>query len=195
MRSHRPQHWCGITAKTGTVLSGVFTIVATDMYLTFEQKHLKGSDCAELKGRAKSVNMLINQFITCWSWNIVLFLSSITIIISCLHLYSVYARMYTGLMIYIAWIPSYEIANIVIQVLTNKESLIGEVRFMRWFGLVSRIFMHCFWIFFVVTYAHTIYKNEGQGNIVPYNRYISTGRGEFPWQKSKIVNFSRHYSE
>ncbi|XP_005603921.1 transmembrane protein 217 [Equus caballus] len=191
----RQQHWWGMTAKMGTVLSGVFTIVATDMYLIFEQKHLRSSNCTEINTRPKSNIMLINQFIICWSFNIVFFLSSITIMVSCLLLYSIYAQMYRGLVIYAIWILFYEIASIVIQFFTDNDSSIAEVRFIRWFGLVSRVFMHCFWLFFVITYAHIIYKSQSQGNIISYKRRISAGSGEFPQQRSKIINFTRHYNE
>ncbi|XP_054424707.1 transmembrane protein 217 [Pteronotus mesoamericanus] len=191
----KQKRWCGMTAKTGTVLSGVFTIIATCMYLIFEQKHMKSSDCTEINQRAKSVNNLISQFIICWSWNIVLFLSCITSIISCLLLYSVYAQKYRGLVIYIIWILFYEAMNIVVQILTNSGTSIGEVRVIRWFGLVSRIFMHCFWMFFVMTYAQIIYKSKSQGNIISYNTRMSVGNRDFLRRKSKITHFARHYNE
>ncbi|KAF6365508.1 transmembrane protein 217 [Rhinolophus ferrumequinum] len=191
----RQKRWCGMTAKTGTVLAGVFTIVATDMYLIFEQKPLRSSHCTEVDQWNESVILLIRQFLICGSLNIVLFLSCITIIISCLLMYSVYAQMCRGLVVYIIWICFYETVNIVLQILTNSDTSIGEVRVMRWFGLVSRIFMHCFWMFFVTTYAHIIYKSKAQGNIIFYNRRISAGSTEFPRRKSKIINFTRHYNE
>ncbi|KAB1262083.1 Transmembrane protein 217 [Camelus dromedarius] len=191
----RQQHWCGMTAKIGTMLSGVFTIMATGLYLIFEQKYLQGSNCTEVTSQTKSTDILIQQLIICWSWTIIFFLSFITIIISCLLIYSVYAQIYRGLVIYIIWIFFYETVNIVIQILTNDASNIGEVRIMRWFGLVSRILTHCFWMFFVITYACVIYKNQSQGNIISYNRRISIGSGEFPRRKSKIINFTHHYTE
>ncbi|XP_074190032.1 transmembrane protein 217-like [Rhinolophus sinicus] len=191
----RQKHWCGMTAKTGTVLAGVFTIVATDMYLIFEQNPLRSSNCTEVDQWNKSVILLIRQFLICWSLNIVLFLSCITTIISCLLISSVHAQMCRGLVIYTIWIFFLETVNIVLQILTDSDTSIGEVRVMRWFGLVSRIFMHCFWMFFVITYAHIIYRSKAQGNIIFYNRRISAGNREFPWQKSKIINFTHHYNE
>ncbi|XP_059793459.1 transmembrane protein 217 [Balaenoptera ricei] len=186
----RRQHWCGMTAKMGSVLSGVFTIMAIDLHLIFEQKYLRRSNCTELTAQTKSTSILIKQFMICWSLTIVFFLSFITIIICFLLLYSVYAHMYKGLVIYIIWIFFYETVNIVVQTLTNDDSNIGEVRIMRWFGLVSRILVHCFWMYFVITYAYMIYKNQSQGNIISYNRRISTGSREFPRRKSKIIHFT-----
>lgn len=122
----RQKHWCGMTAKTGTVLAGVFTIVATDMYLIFEHKPLRSSNCTEVDQWNESVITLISQFIICWSLNIVLFLSCITTIISCLLIYSVYAQMCRGLVIYITWIFFYETVNIVLQILTNNDTSIGR---------------------------------------------------------------------
>lgn len=191
----KQKRWCGMTAKIGTVLSGVFTIVATNMYLIFEQKYLRSSNCADFNPQSKSTNILINHFFICWSFSIVLFLSCITIIISCLLIYSVYAKICRSMVIYIIWIFFYETMNIVIQTLSNNNINIGEVRVMRWFGLVSRIFMHCFWIFFVITYAHIIYKNKSKGNIISYNRRISTGNEDFPRRKSRIINFTHHWTK
>ncbi|KAF6116619.1 hypothetical protein HJG60_019126 [Phyllostomus discolor] len=191
----KQKRWCGMTAKTGTVLSGVFTIIATYMYLIFEHKHMRSSDCTEINLSAKSVNILISQFIACWSWNIVLFLSCITFIISCLLLYSVYAQKHRGLVLYLIWIFFYEAINIVVQILTNNNTNIGEVKVMRWFGLVSRISLHCFWMFFVMTYAQIIYKSKSQGNIISYNIRTSMGNRDFPRRKSKIISLSRHYNE
>ncbi|XP_024621866.1 transmembrane protein 217-like [Neophocaena asiaeorientalis asiaeorientalis] len=187
--SMRQQHWCGMTAKMGSMLSGVFTIMAINLYLIFEQKYLRRSNCTELIPQTKSTSILIKQFMICWSLTIVFFLSFITIIICFLLLYSVYARMYKGLVIYIIWIFFYETVNIVVQTLTNDDSNIGEVRIMRWFGLVSRVLVHCFWMYFVITYAYMIYKNQSQGNITSYNRRISID-SEFPRRKSKIIHFT-----
>ncbi|KAM5326207.1 transmembrane protein 217 [Glossophaga mutica] len=191
----KQKRWCGMTAKTGTVLSGVFTIIATYVYLIFEQKHMRSSECTEINQRAKRVNMLISQFIMCWSWSIVLFLSYITFIISCLLLYSVYAQKHRGLVLYIIWILFYEAVNIVVQIFTNSSSSPGEVRVMRWFGLVSRISLHCFWMFFVMSYAQITYKSKSQGNIISYNARMSIGHRDFARRKSKIMSLSRHYNE
>nr|XP_012319754.1 transmembrane protein 217 isoform X1 [Aotus nancymaae] len=171
--SMKQQQWCGMTAKMGTVLSGVFTILAVDMYLIFEQKYLGKGNCTEITLKYKGSSDIINNFITCWSWTIVLFLSFITIFISCFLLYSVYAQIFRGLVIYIVWIFFYEAVNIAIQILTNTDFSIEEVRVMRWFGLVCRTLLHCFWMFFVITYAHITYKNQSPGSITSYKRRIS----------------------
>uniref|UniRef100_A0A8C0D3Y0 Transmembrane protein 217 n=1 Tax=Balaenoptera musculus TaxID=9771 RepID=A0A8C0D3Y0_BALMU len=191
----RRQHWCGMTAKMGSVLSGVFTIMAIDLYLIFEQKYLRRSNCTELTAQTKSTSILIKQFMICWSLTIVFFLSFITIIICFLLLYSVYAHMYKGLVIYIIWIFFYETVNIVVQTLTNDDSNIGEVRIIRWFGLVSRILVHCFWMYFVITYAYMIYKNQSQGNIISYNRRISTGSREFPRSSFLVLSLPPYWSK
>ncbi|XP_047653212.1 transmembrane protein 217 [Phacochoerus africanus] len=191
----RQQHWCGMTAKMGSVLSGVFTIMAIDLYLIFECKYLMKGNCTELSSQIRGTGMLAKQAIICWSWTIVFCLSFITLIISCLLLYSIYTQIYRGLVIYVIWIFFYETVNIVIQIHTNDNSNPEEVRILRWFGLVSRTLMHCFWMFFVITYAYVIYKNQSPSNIISYNRRISTGSGEFSWRKSKIINLTRQYNE
>uniref|UniRef100_A0A8C6B9J4 Transmembrane protein 217 n=1 Tax=Monodon monoceros TaxID=40151 RepID=A0A8C6B9J4_MONMO len=190
----RRQHWCGMTAKMGSMLSGVFTIMAIDLYLIFEQKYLRRSNCTELIPQTESTSTLIKQFMICWSLAIVFFLSFITVVICSLLLYSVYARMYKGLVIYTIWISFYEAVNVVVQTLTNDDSNIREVRIMRWFGLVARILVHCFWMYFVITYAYMIYKNQSQGNIISYNRRMSIG-SEFPRSSFLILSLPPYWSK
>lgn len=183
----KQKRWCGMTAKLGTVLSGVFTLLAVYLYLNFEQKHLRDSYCPlKTQTRYNSTDDVINKFIICHSQMIVFYLSIITVVISCFLLYSVYVKLYKGLMTYVIWILFYEIVNIIVQGLTNTGLHTTEVRVLRWFGLVARVVMHCFWAFYVITYAHIIYKDHSQGNILTYNRRISMGSGDFLPQKSKI---------
>ncbi|XP_007937650.1 transmembrane protein 217-like [Orycteropus afer afer] len=189
----REQYWCGMTAKMGTVLSGVFTIIATDMYLIFEGKHLQSDTCAETQQRMQDMEQIISQYVVCWGFRIVIIMSTITIVISFFLLYSVYAQMFRGIMIYIIWILFYEAVNIIIQVFTNSNSRVQVVRVMRWFGLVSRVFMHCFWMFFVISYMHILYRNKSQDNIHTYKRHFSVNNRKFLWNKSKIIDFSHHY--
>uniref|UniRef100_A0A673T7E6 Transmembrane protein 217 n=1 Tax=Suricata suricatta TaxID=37032 RepID=A0A673T7E6_SURSU len=184
----RQQHWLGMTAKMGTVLSGVFTIMATNMCLIFEHRYLR-NNCTDNSLQNNSASVLISHFIICWAFNIVFFLSFITLIISCFLLYSVYAQIYRGLVTYMIWISFYEAVNITVQIFTNNASVIEEVRVVRWFGLMSRIFMHCFWIFYVISYAHIIYKSQS-GNIISYNRHISTMESSYdrnPRSSSAVV--------
>ncbi|XP_006860639.1 PREDICTED: transmembrane protein 217-like [Chrysochloris asiatica] len=185
----REQHWCGMTPKIGTVLSGAFTIISTDMYLIFEEKYIKSSNCPEVELRNQGINNIISQYFRCWTFEIAFFMSLATIIISFLLLYSVYAQIFRGMMIYIIWIFLYESVSIIIQVLTNSNSALEAVRVIRWFGLVSRIFMHCFWMFYVITYMQIIYKSKSQGNIL-YNRRFSVGVREFPRRKSKSFSIT-----
>ncbi|XP_049727854.1 transmembrane protein 217 [Elephas maximus indicus] len=190
----KEKRWCGMSAKMGTVLSGAFTIIATSMYLIFEEKHIQSGNCTEIKSQDQGIET-IREYIMCWSFKIVVFISSITLVISFLLLYSVYAQRLRGMVIYIIWIIFYEAMNIVIQVLTNTNSSIEMVRMMRWFGLVSRVVMHCYWMFFVITYTYILYKSKSQGNILSYNRRISMGSEEFLRRKSKIINFSHHSTQ
>ncbi|XP_062954544.1 transmembrane protein 217 [Cynocephalus volans] len=191
----KPQHWCGMTAKMGTMLSGVFTILATIMYFIFEQKYLRNSNCTDMNIHSWGTNGMMDQDGSCWILNVILFHSFITITISCFLLYSAYAQIYRGLVAYTIWIFFYETINIIIQIITYDKVKIAEVRVMRWFGLVSRVLMHCFWMFFVITYACIIYKNKIQGNIISCNRRISMGSGDSPWRRSKITSFVQHYKE
>lgn len=181
----------GLTAKMGTVLSGVFSIMATHMHLIFERKHLGTGNCTE-NFQAHGLNV-VGHFFICWSFQIVLFTSIVTMVASCFLLYSVYAQIYEGLMSYTVWILIYESTNLAVQTLTDEFS-VALVRGMRWFGWVSRASLHCFWLYFVVTQAQIIYQSKKQGNILTYHRRISLGSGDHPRRKSKIIHFAQHYS-
>lgn len=181
----------GLTAKMGTVLSGVFSIMATHMHLIFERKHLGTGNCTE-NFQAHGLNV-VGHFFICWSFQIVLFTSVVTMVASCFLLYSVYAQIYEGLMSYTVWILVYESTNLAVQTLTDEFS-VALVRGMRWFGWVSRASLHCFWLYFVVTQAQIIYQSKKQGNILTYHRRISLGSGDHPRRKSKIIHFAQHYS-
>lgn len=181
----------GLTAKMGTVLSGVFSIMATHMHLIFERKHLGTGNCTE-NFQAHGLNV-VGHFFICWSFQIVLFTSVVTMVASCFLLYSVYAQIYEGLMSYTVWILIYESTNLAVQTLTDEFS-VALVRGMRWFGWVSRASLHCFWLYFVVTQAQIIYQSKKQGNILTYHRRISLGSGDHPRRKSKIIHFAQHYS-
>ncbi|XP_066216405.1 transmembrane protein 217 [Saccopteryx leptura] len=191
----KQKRWCGMSARVGTVLSGVFTIMATNLYFIFEQKYLRRGNCTEVIREDESVITLISQKIRCWSWNIVLFLSCVTILVCCLLLYSVYAQKFRGLVIYVSWIVSYEAANVVIQILTNSDTSIAGVRIMRWFGLVSHGFMQCFFLFYVVTYARIIYESQNRGIFIPYGRRVSTGIEGYSRRLSKLISLVHHYHE
>ncbi|CAH6789931.1 transmembrane protein 217 [Phodopus roborovskii] len=185
----KQQNWCGLTAKMGTVLSGVFSIMATHMHVIFERKHLGNGNCTDnLQSRGIDV---VSHFLICWSFKIVLLLSFITMAVSGFLLYSVYAQIYGGLMCYTIWIFTYESINLAIQILTNEFS-VALVRAMRWFGWVSRASLHSFCLYFVVTHAQIIYQSKKQGNILSYHRRISLGTGDTPRRKSKIINFIHH---
>lgn len=186
------QTWCGLTAKMGTVLSGVFSIMATHMHLIFERKHLGNSNCTD-NLQMQDINML-SRFFICWSFRITVFTSFVTTVVSFFLLYSVYAKIYEGLMSYTGWIITYEFTNLAVQIFTDEFST-ALVRAMRWFGWVSRASLHCFWLYFVVTYAQVIYQSKKQGNIISYHRRISLGSGDTPRRKSKIINFIHHYGD
>ncbi|KAL1771687.1 transmembrane protein 217 isoform X1 [Sigmodon hispidus] len=185
----KQQNWCGLTTKMSTVLSGVFSIMATHMHLIFEGKHLGNGNCTNFL-QSQNFNVVSHIFI-CESFKIVLILSLITMMLSCLLLYSVYAQIYGGLMIYTIWILIYEATNLAIQILTYEfcEALI---RAMRLFGWVTRASLHSFYLYFVITHAQIIYQSKKQGNILSYHRRMSLGGGDAPRRKSKILSFIHH---
>ncbi|KAM6185103.1 transmembrane protein 217 [Rhynchocyon petersi] len=190
----RGQHWCGMTAKVGTVLAGVFTIVATEMYLIFEEKYIRGDNCSNIHQGAQTKSKTLNLYLTCWRFEMVLFASLITCGISLFLLYSVYAQIFMGMVVYIIWIVCSEIMHVVVQLLTKENPAVRAVRMLRWFGLVCRGVLQSFWVFFVIAYTHMIYKSKTQGNLLSHDRRISSvEQREFPRWKSEAINLPYRY--
>ncbi|XP_008838419.1 transmembrane protein 217 [Nannospalax galili] len=188
----RQKRWCGLTTRMGTVLSGVFSIMATHMHLIFERKHLGDVNCTDYN-HSHSVNVASN-FIICWNFEIVIVLSVITLVVSSFFLYCVFAQIYRGLIGYVVWIVSYESANLGVQILTHEFKM-AWVRAMRWFGWVFRTSLHCFWIFFVIAHAQVIYNSQKRGNILSYHPHISMATRDTPRRKAKILSFIHHYGD
>ncbi|XP_036024346.1 transmembrane protein 217 [Onychomys torridus] len=188
----KQQRWYWMSAKTGTVLSGVFSIMATHMHLIFERRHLGVSNCTDIH-HGQGINM-VGHFFVCWSLRIVILLSIVTMAVSCFLLYSVYAQIYGGLMSYTIWIFTYESITLAIQILTDELS-VALVRAMRWFGWVTRASLHSFCLYFVVSHAQIIYQSKKQGNILSYHRRVSMGSRDTTRRKSKILNFIPHYND
>ncbi|XP_044531230.1 transmembrane protein 217 [Gracilinanus agilis] len=173
----RTRRYCGMTAQLGTFLSGVFTIFTTNMFVVFEERHMGDPNCTNQAQAGEEID-LMSKAIICWSFKITLCLSIVTILISCFLLYSVHAQIYQGMVIYVIWIIFYEAVNSLLQTLTNTSSQKNtnpvEVNYLRWFGLFSRVFLHGFWIVFVITYAHMVYKKQMESKITSYNQPFSS---------------------
>ncbi|XP_055993311.1 transmembrane protein 217 [Sorex fumeus] len=186
--SVKPKYWCGMTAKMGSIMSGAFSIMSSNMYLIFEQSSLSRINCSEYKASYSGISLL-----GCSSLEIVFSLSFLTVIVSGFLIYSVYAQLLKGLFFYIIWIVFYECINIVIQIYTNSSTTVIQIRVLRWFGLVSRVSMHCFWIFFVINEAHMIYKLKCKVHITPFNRHISLGNEDVARRLSNSSSLSQEY--
>ncbi|XP_013012015.1 transmembrane protein 217 [Cavia porcellus] len=165
--------WYGLTVRRGTVLAGAFSILATHLYLIFEQKHLAQINCTQARLAGGVAKDAVSLFIICWSLVLMVLLSLVTLAVSGFLLYAVYAQVYLGALLYVLWIPLYEGASLAVQVLTSRFSS-RVVRVMRWFGLLSRLLLHCFWLTFVTAYARLSYSSQPEGNILAYSRRGST---------------------
>ncbi|XP_038605640.1 transmembrane protein 217 [Tachyglossus aculeatus] len=130
------RHWCGLTAKLGTFLAGIFTILVIDMYLIFERRHMEGS--TNCSSHVHEESHTINHWMICRSFSLSVFLAIITVFICCFLLYSVFAQFYIGMVTYVIWIVFYEASNLLLQILTNRpggNTLIEEMARPHWCGL------------------------------------------------------------
>ncbi|XP_068929760.1 transmembrane protein 217-like [Petaurus breviceps papuanus] len=168
-------HWLGLNAQLGTFLSGVFTVFVTNMHVVFEEKYTRNNNCS-IENKQQEINIM-NNFVICWSYKIILCLSIVTILISFFLLYSVYAQIYQGMIAYVIWIIFYEAVNFLLCFLSTSTPIMtpGDVKFLRWFGLISRMFMHGFWMSFVIKFAQKTYKkSQMQSDTTFYSRRLST---------------------
>ncbi|XP_075409913.1 transmembrane protein 217 [Tenrec ecaudatus] len=190
----RTQQRCGISPKIGTVLSAVFTIISTDLYLIFEEKYMKRSNCSAVQVQHEALKQHLMQHVMCWSFQIAIFTSLVTFMVSFLLLFSVYTQKFGGMAVYCIWIIVYEVVNVMIQVATSGNPEKGVIKLMRLFGLVSRILMHTLWLlFFVFNYMQITYKRSREGNMLTSNRRHSAESKDFWRRKSKLMSFSRYH--
>ncbi|XP_004619407.1 transmembrane protein 217 [Sorex araneus] len=188
----KQKYWCGMTARMGTILSGAFSIISSNMYLIFEQNHLSRINCSKYKANYSSISFH-NWHFSCNCLEIVFFLSFFTIIVSGFLIYSVYTRLLKGLLFYIIWIIFYECINILVQIYTNSSTTAIPIRALRWFGLIIRLSLHCFWIFFVINEAHMIYKLKCKVHVTLFNRHVSLGNEDITRRLSNSSSLSQQF--
>ncbi|KAM6453676.1 transmembrane protein 217 isoform 1-T3 [Liasis olivaceus] len=168
---------CGITPKAGSVLAGVYMILMTNMYLIFEFRHLSLIPINVATTETKGIIWIIPY---CYYTAIVL--AFITYPICFYYLYCIYKRIIVGLYMYFVWIIFYDMANLVILVLTNKAASLAtfSVSPLEWFGLATRIPVDCFWLSFVITYANLLVEGRSIGRMSLKPRRISRHVAEPP---------------
>ncbi|XP_034978177.1 transmembrane protein 217 [Zootoca vivipara] len=169
---------CGVSPKAGSLLAGVYMILMTNMYLIFEEGHLNRTQTLLKQYQIKHYSTE-SMWIVPYYYYTAIALAIITYPICFYFLYSIQWRNTVGLFIYIVWIFFYDLANIVLVVLT-ANSLPFSISDLEWFGLATRIPTDCFWLLFIITYFLMIIEGRSTGRMSLKTRRISRRVSEPP---------------
>ncbi|XP_044531229.1 transmembrane protein 217-like [Gracilinanus agilis] len=154
------QQKCKMKPRVGSCMAGIFTILSTIQSLildlnqksTFGKEPNKYSIFKDLHGLALWTVSHKN--------NIIIFFYITTLLASSFLLYSVYTKLYLGLLVYIFWIIIYEITSFSILLLISKfiRHPFISLGYYLWISQISRMILHIFWLPFVMAYAYNLYK-------------------------------------
>ncbi|XP_077784993.1 transmembrane protein 217 isoform X1 [Podarcis muralis] len=169
---------CGVAPKAGSLLAGVYMILTTNMYLIFEAGHLNRS-LALIKLHQEENYSIGTMWVIPYYYYTAIGLAVITYPICFYFLLSIQRRDTVGLFIYIVWIIFYDLANIVLVVLTARAALYS-ISDLEWFGLATRIPTDCFWLLFIITYLLMIVEGRSTGRMSLKTRRISRRVSEPP---------------
>ncbi|XP_067879691.1 transmembrane protein 217-like [Heterodontus francisci] len=148
---------CGLNAKEGTIVAGLFMLMVSIMQLIFEVGHLRHFKTMTNAGSANnSTNRYSSQLFCIGS---IAFICMTFIAVFLLFL-SIWKEKFWGVGGYIIWIFIYELAQIcfLATALPYQVELPDSVRALEWFGLTMRLISHIFWLMFVTVHAIDLYK-------------------------------------
>ncbi|XP_072349639.1 transmembrane protein 217-like [Scyliorhinus torazame] len=144
---------CGLNAKEGTIVAGLFMLMVSIMQLIFEAGHFR-----YLKAHFRSTdNDYSNLFAFCIG---TITFTCLTIIAVILLFLFIWKELFWGVAGYITWIFLYEISKICFLsiLMPGNSGLPSSVKALEWFGLTMRLLSHIFWMLFVTAYAIELYK-------------------------------------
>lgn len=146
-----------MSAKTGSIVAGIYMILMTNMYIIFETAHLDRA-----KKYLRSSDDLIIYY-----YYAELLLASVTYPACFLLIYSVWNRNTSGMIAYVVWMIVYELANTAILILTSSAARYTpfSVHPLEWFGLTCRIPVNGFWLSYVIIYTMMIIESRGKGRM------------------------------
>ncbi|XP_038642967.1 transmembrane protein 217-like [Scyliorhinus canicula] len=146
---------CGLNAKEGTIVAGLFMLMVSIMQLIFEAGHFRYLTPLDTFGSGDNEDS--NLYAFCIGSIIFTCLTIIAVILLFLFIWK---EIFWGVAGYITWIFLYEISKICfLSVLMPVNSgLPSSVQALEWFGLTMRLLAHIFWMVFVTAYAIELYK-------------------------------------
>ncbi|XP_078389847.1 transmembrane protein 217-like [Cetorhinus maximus] len=151
----KQKRWCGLNAKEGTIMAGLFMMMVSIMQLIFDVgnfRYLKPpftSDSTNNRGSSLQIFTIGSTVLTC-----------LTIVAVILLFLAIWKEIFWGVAGYITWIFLNELSNICLMsfLLPELDRLPKSMRALEWFGLITRLLSHIFWMMFVTSHAINLYK-------------------------------------
>ncbi|XP_048380284.1 transmembrane protein 217-like [Stegostoma tigrinum] len=154
LRKLKSGNLCGLNAKEGSIVAGLFMLMVSIMQLIFEAGHFRYL-------RPQVIPSSVNQISRLQIYSIIsIIFVCLTLIAIILFFVSIWKEVFWGVAGYIIWIFLYEILQISLLSLSlpDQNWFPSSVRVLEWFGLITRLLSHIFWMIFVTSHAIELYK-------------------------------------
>ncbi|XP_055486946.1 transmembrane protein 217-like [Leucoraja erinacea] len=150
---------CGLSAKEGTIVAGLFTLVTSTLHLIFESGNLRmyklTNHTAITSDDKLSFHLTLHQFS----------LTSISLVtvgifaVFALFL-SVWKEVYWGIAGYIVWIVFFELGQVFLLIffMPKHENFPMNINAMESTGMALRCMVEAYWIIFLTRYTLELYR-------------------------------------
>ncbi|XP_032872793.1 transmembrane protein 217 [Amblyraja radiata] len=148
---------CGLSAKEGTIVAGLFTLVTSIMHLIFESGNLRLYKLTNYTSSNEKVSFYVTLHQFC--------LTSIGLVtvgifaVFALFL-SIWKEVYWGIAGYIVWIVFFELGQMFLLIffMPKHESFPKTMNAMESTGMVLRCIVEVYWIIFLTRYTLELYR-------------------------------------
>ncbi|XP_069776068.1 transmembrane protein 217-like isoform X2 [Narcine bancroftii] len=149
---------CGLSAKEGTIVSGLFMLVSSILQIIFESGNLHHySLIVNLNESDTKANESPHQFHVHCIASITLLVAGIIAV--CVLFLSVWKKIFWGVGGYIIWIFLYEFGHIFLFIFSIPEytDLLKTIYALECSGMVLRIIAQTYWLFFLIRHTVELY--------------------------------------
>ncbi|XP_069776063.1 transmembrane protein 217-like isoform X1 [Narcine bancroftii] len=150
---------CGLNAKEGTVVAGLFTLISSIMHMIFEIGNLRYLvtviNATALEDEKKA-------FLQMFNFNCTLMITLIGVgIIAVFGLFlSVWREIFWGVGIYVVWIFLYEFGQLFLLIFEGHihYHYLRAMKILHWAGLAMESIIQCYWLIFLIRHTIELYK-------------------------------------
>lgn len=154
MRNYFATGCCGLSPRQGTILSGIYMMLAGFVYAVFNGGNLRNvvillrsvNNTEEVSNALRVIPYLYYAFYG---------LIGITYCMIFLLFISVDHNRYEGILLYMCWIAIYEVLNFIFLITIHVllETAGFSLPRLQWIGFSIRICLHFYWMVYVMTYT------------------------------------------